>query len=101
MPWLSLAPCLMRVVSRLPIAMKAAAVILLALGLLAISVGLVSCQRYYSVSRAPAPHADADGDARPYIAFQSFFLISAAGVVALSVGAYLYGHSRQKNVENG
>jgi hypothetical protein len=81
--------------------MKAAAIILLALGLLAISAGLVSCHRYYSVPRAPAPYGDADGDTRPYLAFQGFFLITAAGVVALSIGAYLYGQGRQKKVANG
>jgi hypothetical protein len=81
--------------------MRAAAIILLALGLLAVSVGLVSCERYYSVPRAPAPHGDAEGDTRPYVAFQSFFVITAAGVVALSVGAYLYGHKAQRKVQNG
>lgn len=81
--------------------MRTAAIIVLALGMLTLAVGLVSCQRYYSVPRAPAPHGDTEGDTGPYVAFQRFFLISATGVIGFSIGIYLFGRSRQKDVEHG
>jgi len=81
--------------------MRAIAIVLLLAGLVGISCGLASCHRYNSGSKVVAPHDDADGDARPYLAFRNFFVVTAAGVVTFSVGAYLYSRGRRHKVKSG
>ena len=72
--------------------MKLLAWIFILVGLASILFGLGSCRHYYAVNPPPEayqPGWDADAQAEPYIAFETFFYTMAGGVIAISLGLYL------------
>jgi hypothetical protein len=58
-------------------------------GVALFAFGLSSCSRYYRDVRTGPPVEDADGDARPYVAFKTFLLSTCGGVVLVASGLYL------------